>query len=313
MGKPGSCHAWPSATGIRYTAGQYQDWGRTMSKGFGRAAAAVGGCLLASVVATSGRQDPPQYTSPSGRAYHAQPDTNGAVAKARARVEAEAGSVDALMALGDAWAAVWNHREAIAVYDRVLAGRDRHALALQQRGHRRLSIRQFDLARADLERAVALDASLVDAYYYLGLLDYLDGRYDRAAAHYARNLALKGDDVVKGIAAIDWLYLSYRRAGQHESARALAARVTPDLPIEGSSRLYFNRLRFYQGQLREADLPRENLSDIEVTTLAYGVGVFKLVEGDRAGARAQFERAVSTSAWPALAFIAAEHELSIWR
>ena len=119
--------------------------------------------------------------------------------------------------------------------------------------------------------------------------------------------------MVKGIAAIDWLYLSHRRAGQPEQARAPAARVTPDLAIEGNSRLYFNRLLFYQGRLREADLPRENLSDIEVTTLAYGVGVFKLVEGDSVGARAQFERAVSTSAWPALAFIAGERDLSARR
>lgn len=269
--------------------------------------------LLVTVVKGQGGQGAPQYTAPSGRSYTSLPDANGVVAKARARAEAEPESVEAQLALGDAWAALWNHREAIAVYDRILAGHDRHALALQQRGHRRLSIRQFGSARADIERAIEIDPSLVDAYYYLGLLDYLDGRYDRAAAHYARNLALKGDDIVKGIAAVDWLYLSYRRGGEHDKARALAARVTPGLEVEGNSRLYFNRLLFYQGRIGESDLPGANLSDIEVTTLAYGVGAFRLIENDRAAARRHFERAVSTSAWPALAFIAAEHDLSSWR
>ena len=269
--------------------------------------------LLVTVVKGQGGQGAPQYTAPSGRSYTSLPDANGVVAKARARAEAEPESVEAQLALGDAWAALWNHREAIAVYDRILAGRDRHALALQQRGHRRLSIRQFDLARADLERAVALDASLVDAYYYLGLLEYLDGRYDRAAAHYARNLALKGDDIVKGIAAVDWLYLSYRRGGEHDKARALAARVTPGLEVEGNSRLYFNRLLFYQGRIGESDLPAANLAHMELPPLASGVGAFLLIPLARAAARRHFERAVSTSAWPALAFIAAEHELSSWR
>jgi hypothetical protein len=98
--------------------------------------------------------------------------------------------------------------------------------------------------------------------------------------------------------------------GEHEKARTLAARVTPDLQVDGNSRLYFHRLLFYQGRLAESALPSQGLSDIEVTTLAYGVGAFRLIEGDTAAARRHFERAVSTGAWPALAFIAAEHELS---
>lgn len=281
-----------------------------------RCAAVVACGVWASLApAIQGRdgQAVPQYTAPSGRSYAALPDTAGVVAKARARAEAEPDSVEAQLALGDAWAAIWDHLEALAVYDRILARDPRHALALQQRGHRQLSIRRFARARSDLERAVALDPSLTDAYYYLGLLEYLDGRYLRAAEHYARNLARKGDDVVKGLAAIDWLYLAYRRGGEHEKARALAARVTPDLQVEGNSRLYFNRLLFYQGRIAESALPSQGLSDIEVTTLAYGVGAFRLIEGDTAAARRHFERAVSTGAWPALAFIAAEHELSSGR
>jgi len=265
-------------------------------------------CLLLGAPALRA-QDEPQYTSVSGKKYYAQTDTQNQVAEAKKKLDAEPGNVTLTIALGDAYAAVWNHREAIRVYDRAFELDKANALLHQQRGHRHLSIRQLDKARADLEQAVAMDAKLASAWYYLGLLEYLAGRFDKAAAAYEKNLALADDDVVRGIAAVDWLYMSYRRGKQDEKAKTLLDRVTPDLKIEGNPRLYFNRLLFYKGLKQEADLLAGSPSDIELTTLRYGIGSFYFCNGDRAAARAQFEKAVATTAWPALAFIAAENDL----
>jgi tetratricopeptide (TPR) repeat protein len=260
-----------------------------------------------------GSGEEPQYVSAAGKKYYAQPDAQGQVAEARKKSEGDPKNVALLIALGDAQATVFNYREAIRVYDRAFELDKANALLHQQRGHRYLSIRRFAEARADLEKAVVMDARLASAWYYLGLLDYLAGRFDQAASSYEKNLALVDGDVVRGIAAVDWLYMSYRRGGQAEKARALLERVTPALKIEGNPRLYFQRLLYYKGLRTEAELLAGSTSDVERTTLLYGIGNFHLYGGDSARARATFEQAVGTSAWNALAFIAAENDLKASR
>jgi len=268
-------------------------------------------CLLLTLLAAAA--DEPQYVSAAGKKYYAQPDAQGQVAEARKKSEADPKNATLLIALGDALATLASHREAIAVYDRALELDKANALIYQQRGHRALSIRRFDAARADLEKAVAMDPKLAGAWYYLGLLDYLAGHFDKAAASYEKNLALSDDDVARGIAAVDWLYMAYRRGGQQDKARALLARVTPELKVEGNPRLYLNRLLFYKGLRTEEELTAGAASDVERTTLLYGIGNFHLYGGDRDRARAAWEKAVDSTAWNALAFIAAENDLKSLR
>jgi tetratricopeptide (TPR) repeat protein len=271
-----------------------------------RCAVFASGLLILGVGA---RAQEPQYVSRSGKKYFAQADEKGVVAEARKKLEAEPRNVERLIALGDAHAAVWDIKAAIEAYNRALELSPGSALLHQQRGHRYLSIRRFDEARADLEKAVQLDAKLAGAWYYLGLLRYLVGDYEGAAAAYEKNIAL-GDKLESSIAGVDWLYMSYRRGKQDQKAAALLERVTPDMKIEGNARLYFNRLLLYKGLKKEAELFAGSPSDIELTTLAYGVGNWHLYNGRAKEARGHFERAVSTSAWAALAFIAAEKELA---
>jgi tetratricopeptide (TPR) repeat protein len=273
--------------------------------------AVVSVCLALSAPAGQAAAPPapgadPQYVSAAGQKYYAQPDAQGQVAEARKKSEAEPKNVALLIALGDALAAVADYRGAIQVYDRAFALDKSNALLHQQRGHRYLSIRRFDEARADLEKAVALDPKLGSAWYYLGFLDYLAGRFDQAALSYEKNLALVDGDLARGIGTVDWLYMSYRRGGNAEKARALLGRVTPDLKIEGNPRLYYQRVLFYKGLRTEEDLLAGSPSDVERTTLLYGIGNFHLYGGDKARA---FEKAVGTTAWNALAFMASENDL----
>ncbi len=250
-----------------------------------------------------------QFVARDGRQFRAQADGAGAVAAAQGKVLANPQNVDVLIALGDAQASIWDHRAAIETYTRALALAPDRAILYQQRGHRRVSNRDFAGGAADLEKATAMDPALSNAWYYLGLTHYVAGRFDRAAECYEKVLALAKDDVVTAMAGVDWLYLSYRRGTQDAKAAALLARVTPDLKVEGNTRLYFSRLLFYKGLKSAEDLLGGQLTDIERTTLNYGVGAFHLIEGRTAEARRAFERAVATSAWPALAFIAAERDL----
>jgi hypothetical protein len=104
--------------------------------------------------------------------------------------------------------------------------------------------------------------------------------------------------------------MAYRRGKQDENAKQLLDRVTPELKIEGSARLYFNRVLFYKGLKTPDELLAAAATDIERTTLAYGIGNYYLLAGDKEKARDYMQRAISTSAWVGLAFIAAEKDLA---
>ena len=60
--------------------------------------------------------DEPQYVSASGKKYYPQQDSQGQVAEAQKKLDADPKSVALLIALGDAYGAVWNHKAAIKVY-----------------------------------------------------------------------------------------------------------------------------------------------------------------------------------------------------
>jgi hypothetical protein len=59
----------------------------------------------------------------------------------------------------------------------------------------------------------------------------------------------------------------------------------------------------------ETGLAAADTDDVQVATLAYGLGNWHLVRGDTAQARTAFERSVQSGGWPAFGFIVSEVEL----
>src|SRR5436853_7544768 len=96
-------------------------------------------CLLQSV----------EYRSPAGVEYRAQRDT-GAIARAEAALAADPRNVDKIIALGVAQSGARQFREAIETFSRGIATAPDNAMLYRWRGHRYLSTRDFDRARADL-------------------------------------------------------------------------------------------------------------------------------------------------------------------
>jgi len=75
---------------------------------------------------------------------------------------------------------------------------------------------------------------------------------------------------------------------------------------------YAQRLRLYRGEI-SADpddvLTPADTADVQVATLAFGVGNWLLVRGDTARARLWFERSIRSGGWPGFGFILSEVEL----
>jgi hypothetical protein len=73
---------------------------------------------------------------------------------------------------------------------------------------------------------------------------------------------------------------------------------------------YTRRLQLYRGEIGpEAVITPADTDDVQVATLAYGVGNWHLVRGDKEQARKWFERSVQSGGWPAFGFIVSEAEL----
>ena len=252
------------------------------------------------------------------------------LADARAAAEAEPGSADAAIWLGRRTAYLGRYNEAIGIFTAAIERHPRDARLYRHRGHRFITTRRFALAERDLEQAAALVAGLPDEiepdglpnarniptstlqsniWYHLGLARHVQGDYPGALEAYRRCMAVSNNPDMM-VATTYWLYLTLRRLGRHEEARAALAPVTRDLEIiENDS--YRRLLLVFKGEL-PADSVRGAGGDaaLEDATTGYGIGAWHLAEGRTSEAVNAFQRVLVGGNWPSFGYVAAEAELS---
>jgi tetratricopeptide (TPR) repeat protein len=266
----------------------------------------MGGAAEDEFSATRAREsESVQYRSPAGIEYRSQRDT-GAVARAERALAAEPGSIERIIQLGVAQSGVRQFREAIETFSRGLALAPSDPMLYRWRGHRYLSVREFDRALNDLSKGFGLDSTNYGILYHLGIVRYARGDFSGAAEAFQRAQP-RAPDAGELAGATDWLWMSLSRAGRVADAQAMLNRRPDSLP---TTIAYAQRLRLYRGQIGPgAVLTPSDTSDIAVATLSYGVGNWYLVRGDTIRAREWFERSVRSGGWPAFGFIMSEIEL----
>jgi tetratricopeptide (TPR) repeat protein len=246
-----------------------------------------------------------QYRSPAGMEYRSLPDTD-AIRSARAALEADPKSIPRIIDLGVAQSGARQFREAIATFTRGLEIEPDNALLLRWRGHRYLSVREYDRALADLTRGAAIDGSIYGIWYHLGVVRYLRGEFAEAAAAFAKAQPI-APDAGELAGSTDWLWMSLSRAGRGAEAKAMLDRRPDSKPVVNA---YTRRLQLYRGEIGpDAVLTPADTEDVQAATLAYGLGNWHLVRGDTAQARKWFERSIESGGWPAFGFMASEAEL----
>lgn len=202
----------------------------------------------------------------------------------------------------------------------------------RHRGHRYITMRQFDHALADFQQAasmlpgaleiepdgqpnklnVPLSTTQFNVWYHLGLAHYLKGDYTSASKAYEECFKVSNnDDLV--CATADWLYMTYQKLGMKADADKVLSRISADTMniIENDS--YYLRLKMYKGLLLPEELLKvsaENADvDLALATQGYGVGNYYLSQGDTTRAVEIFKQVVSGKNYAAFGFIAAEVEL----
>lgn len=116
------------------------------------------------------------------------------------------------------------------------------------RGRKYLSICRFEEALADFVTALRIDRSDGQYWHYLGVALYYLGRYDEAAEYFSDALKMNrkfGVDCVWP--EVDWMWMSYMRAGKREEAAACLSQVEDDWYSSEGDMAYKKRVRLYKG------------------------------------------------------------------
>jgi len=265
----------------------------------------VAASVAAAAPATPAGGQSAQYRSAAGVEYRSQPDT-GPIARAESALAEDPRNVARIIQLGLAQSGARQFHEAIETFTRGLTVAPNDPVLYRWRGHRYLSVREFDRAMDDLTRGSRLDSANYGIWYHLGIVRYARGDFAGAAEAFAR-AQQRPPDAAELAGATDWLWMSLSRASRAAEARAMLDRRPDSLPATNA---YAQRLRLYRGQVGPDDvITAADTGDIAVATLSYGVGNWYLVRGDTARARAWFERSVRSGGWPAFGFIMSEVEL----
>lgn len=192
-------------------------------------------------------------------------------------------------------ARLMRHKEAIDACTQALKIDPNNAQAFLERGHFLINVRQAEKALPDLLQARKLGADAYGVAYHLSLAYYVTGEFKRAAEEYEQCYPnAKTDD--NRVACLAWQYVALLRAGRGTDADKLLERVTPVMKVE-SSAAYLDRLLLFKGLKQEADLVQTmQKTNLGLPTVAYGIGVWHLVNGRPDRAREYFEKATTPPA-----------------
>lgn len=223
-------------------------------------------------------------------------------------------------------------RESIEIYTRGLALHRDNPWLLRHRGHRYISVRDFDAAVRDLDLAAVLVANRPDVVepdgqpnprgipigtlhsnigYHLALAHFLRGDWTKAAAVAQREVDIATNDD-RRVSMAHWLYMSLRRSGRNAEAARLVAPMRRDMNIV-ENEAYHRLMLLYKGELPPDSVlatGADGQMSVSDVSAAYGVASWHLSNGRRAEGVRLLERIVATGQWGAFGTIAAEADLA---
>ncbi len=269
-----------------------------------------------------------QATSLFGDPLFEQEDTTGAIAEADAALAASPDDIELVIAAARVRRNFWQYRQAMELYSRAIEMDATDWRAWRFRGHRHISVREFEQAIRDLERARELAPMNWDVAYHLGLAYFVEGRFEDAADEYMRCLDLaddpaavaadtpevrscvqNADDPESYVAMTEWAVRASARAGLMSQADSLLEAVPSDLDIT-TNVAYYHDLLFYKGEMTAEQLLNPGPdAPYRRETVGYGVANWWIVQGDTAGAQTLLEELVQDEWWPGFGRISAEVEL----
>ena len=257
------------------------------------------------------------------------------LAAAKADYEKNPASADAAIWVGRRTAYLGRFREAIDVYSAAIAKHPSEPRLLRHRGHRYISVREFDKAIADLSKAASLVVNRPDEvepdgqpnsrgiptstlktniYYHLGLAHYLKADFAKAAEAY-RLCMEHSKNADMQVATAHWQYMTLRRLNRTAEAQKVLAPITASMEVfENGS--YHRLLLMYKGEVTPDTLMEAvKQGGLDGATIGYGVANWHLYNGRKDQAREILQQIVEANAtqWASFGYIASEADVARMR
>jgi tetratricopeptide (TPR) repeat protein len=251
------------------------------------------------------------------------------LAAARAAYERTPQDVDSIIWLGRRQAYLEQYQDAIKTFTSGIELWPDDPRLYRHRGHRYITVREFDKAEADLETAVGIVRGRPDEiepdgapnarniptsttqgniWYHLALVRYLKGDYRKSVFGWEQAMRLAKDDDTR-VAVSDWLYMTLRRLGREDEAREVLRPITAGMDIIENT-AYHRRLLMYKGEIPPDSLLNPNAEPLQFVTQGYGVANWYLANGDTARANAILDKVLESGYWAAFGYIAAEADVA---
>ena len=273
-----------------------------------------------------------QALSLSGEALVSPPPSAGVLERldiARADYEANPDDADNIIWYGRRAAYAGDYRRAIEIFSEGIEKFPEDARMYRHRGHRYISIREFERAIADLETATGLIAGTENSiepdglpnalnipvsslhgntWYHLGLAYYLVEDWDNAYRAYKAGFdASRNDD--NRVSTTHWLYMILRRKGEPERAAEVLDAISRDMDvIENMS--YHSLCLFYKGEISLDELTGADDGSPAGAAVMYGAANWHYYNGDVDAATDMLRAILEGPSWSAFGYIAAEADLA---
>jgi tetratricopeptide (TPR) repeat protein len=262
---------------------------------------------------------------------HTKEEMEHKLSKSYAEYKVDTTNADALIWYGRRLAYLGYYMEAIQVFTKGLYHDPKDARIYRHRGHRYITVRCFDLAIRDFEKAARLIKGTKDEvepdglpnssntptstlhsniWYHLGLAYFLKGDFARASKAYQKGLkASHNPDMY--VATANWQYLTLLNLHKAKKASTLLSTIDPSVKLlENSDYLRILMLYKMEKSTKDADgLLSENGNPLSNATRSFGVGHYILTRGDKTKAGEIFNNIIKGDQWASFGFLAAESEL----
>lgn len=223
------------------------------------------------------------------------------------------------------------YRKAIDVLTSGLGANNdlKRAEILRHRGHRYISLREFEKAITDFEKAGELIEGTDDIieqdglpnalnkptsslhtniWYHLGLVYYVTDNFEKAQKAYEQCIkASTNDDML--VAALYWYYMALKRNGQDELAGKVLNQIHSEMNIiENDS--YLKLLLVFKAEFDPQLLLDEHSDELSNATIGYGIGNWHFMNGRKNRAESIWRQVYESESWASFGYIAAEAELA---
>lgn len=239
---------------------------------------------------------------------------------------------DSIIWLGRRMAYLGNYKKAAWIFSSGLTLHKTDARFYRHRGHRYITLRCFDDAIKDLEKAASLIKGKPDEiepdgipnekniptgtlqsniWYHLGLAYYLKRDFKNALKAYEECERVSKNNDMR-VATAYWQYMTLRRLGREKDAKRVLAPFAGNVEVIENID-YLKLIRLNRGEITAESLLSTiggNANSLGSASLGYGIGNYYLYNGDSKKAAEIFRKIVAGNQWASFGYIAAEVELN---